>query len=375
MKPEQKEEFKRNMGELFKELKSKLNLKRIPKVLLVDDKDNAKKMLGGTGSYDKESNTIRLYITDRHPKDILRTFAHEVIHHWQNEHGKLETENKDADPNYAQNDPVLRRAEKQAYLLGNICCRDWEDNKKYKEKTQTLSERKLHSKKIISEGPEIMFDRKWYDASCVGPFIIFKLNGEYHYAMDVREEGVYGTVYFDDGSSIKIDDDEGKGPVHQLIQHVIEKKYPDYRIKNYRIKNGVVDGRLWLINGKAYIGLWRDIKQLQGENKHKISSILKTIAQEYAGVQLLDDIFVEPWSSGEHEGDRVKYPFREFRKLLFSGESEETDLVKQKLMKKLHMMDANQKSQFLKQLGAQIKVSDMPDWQKRSLLGIDEKYE
>lgn len=131
MKPEQKEEFKRNVGKLFSYMKKKLNLESVPKLFLVESKDNADKQLGGTGSYDKSSNTIKVYITDRHPKDILRTFAHEVIHMWQNENGTLNSPSDrmtEQDPKYAQNDPILRRAEKQAYLLGNIMFRDWSDN-------------------------------------------------------------------------------------------------------------------------------------------------------------------------------------------------------------------------------------------------------
>ena len=136
MRPEQKEEFKRNAGKLFVELKKKLNLRESPKLFLVDDKDNAENQLGKTAYYDKDGKVIKLYITERHPKDILRSFAHEVIHHWQNENGKLnDTQTSRAeqgDPQYAQNDPVLRKMEQQAYLLGNIMFRDFEDNLKNK---------------------------------------------------------------------------------------------------------------------------------------------------------------------------------------------------------------------------------------------------
>lgn len=133
MKPEQKKDFKKHMGLLFKELKEKLNLKRTPKVVLVEDKENARKTLGGTGSYDKENEVIRLYITDRHPKDILRTMSHELIHHEQNENGKLNSPSdkmQEADPRYAQNDPILREAEKDAYLRGCLMFRDFEDRLK-----------------------------------------------------------------------------------------------------------------------------------------------------------------------------------------------------------------------------------------------------
>lgn len=131
MKPEQKEDFKRHMAMLFQEMKSKLGIKTTPKVLLVEDQDNANNILGGTGSYDKENNVIRLYITDRHPKDVLKTFCHECIHLYQAENNKLNATQSGADPKYAQNDPVLRRAEVEAYGKGGMMFRDWEDEIKH----------------------------------------------------------------------------------------------------------------------------------------------------------------------------------------------------------------------------------------------------
>lgn len=37
-----------------------------------------------TGNYNPETNIITLYVKNRHLKDILRTFCHELIHHNQN---------------------------------------------------------------------------------------------------------------------------------------------------------------------------------------------------------------------------------------------------------------------------------------------------
>lgn len=133
MKPEKREEFKLHLAELFEYLQKELNLKTVPKVTLGSDQKNADKILGKTGYYDPRSKTIHLYETDRHPKDILRSFSHEVVHHWQHEHNRLESKSDKAtqnDPQYAQNNPWLRQMEKQAYLLGNIMFRDWEDVKK-----------------------------------------------------------------------------------------------------------------------------------------------------------------------------------------------------------------------------------------------------
>jgi hypothetical protein len=131
MKPEVKEEFKLHLAELFSYLKDELKLKTAPKIVLSEDSKNSAKILGKTAYYSPEEKKVVLFVTDRHPKDILRSFAHEVIHHWQHQHDKFsQSTNENKDPQYAQHDPWLRQMEKQAYLLGNILFRDWEDNKK-----------------------------------------------------------------------------------------------------------------------------------------------------------------------------------------------------------------------------------------------------
>jgi hypothetical protein len=132
MKPEQKEEFLSNLAKLYSHLSKELKLKTTPKVILVSDQKNADKMLGKTGYYDPSKRQIHLFIIGRHPKDILRSFSHEVVHHWQHEHKQLEKGGAagESDPQYAQHDPWMRQMEKQAYLLGNMMFRDWEDKKK-----------------------------------------------------------------------------------------------------------------------------------------------------------------------------------------------------------------------------------------------------
>jgi len=132
MKPEQLEEFKKHLAMLFKSLKEKLHLKESPSLKLLKDGNNANKILARTGHYDPKTKCISLYINDRHPKDVLRSFAHEVIHHWQNENGKF-SEEIGNDPKYAQNDPNLRKMEVEAYAKGNMLFRNWEDDVKYKK--------------------------------------------------------------------------------------------------------------------------------------------------------------------------------------------------------------------------------------------------
>jgi len=131
-------EFKQKLASLFTYLTQHLQLQAAPASLrLINSKRNADNPLGLTGHYDHSTKQITLYITDRHDTDILRSFAHEVIHHWQNERGVLHPEAKgvampdnDTKPHYAQNNPWLRKREMEAYLFGNILFRDWQDEQR-----------------------------------------------------------------------------------------------------------------------------------------------------------------------------------------------------------------------------------------------------
>ena len=122
--------FKRAFVELYKDAKDKFNIKEAPKVFLRKDKKNAKKLFGRTAYYDPNESTIVVFITNRHPKDILRSYCHELIHHVQNERGDLMKGDRSS-PKYAQEDKHMRKMEKEAYLEGNLLLRDFEDNFKY----------------------------------------------------------------------------------------------------------------------------------------------------------------------------------------------------------------------------------------------------
>ena len=113
-----------------------------PNLFYVSDEDNYHKLLGKTAYYDPKEKNVFVYITGRHPKDILRSLAHELIHHTQNLNGEL------ADgyfgPGYAQSNPKARKNEFDAYSKGNLTFRDWEDEKKIKFKgEQIMIENKL----------------------------------------------------------------------------------------------------------------------------------------------------------------------------------------------------------------------------------------
>lgn len=165
MMPNNDDLFKSYLVQLFGYLRKELKLKTIPTVKLSSDKKNADKILGKTAYYNPSKKEIVLYITDRHQKDILRSFAHEVIHHWQHENGKLKNKLSENDPQYAQNDPWMRQMEKQAYLLGNILFRDWSDKKVHGNKRNNIKMSEQHGCGNVSCTSDTPIIKKYYNSS------------------------------------------------------------------------------------------------------------------------------------------------------------------------------------------------------------------
>ena len=126
-------DYKHAFVDLYKDAKEKFNIQQAPKVFLKKDEENAEKLFGRTAYYDPEESIIVVFITNRHPKDILRSFCHEMIHHVQNERGDL-MKGDSSSPTYTQDDEHMRNMEKEAYLEGNLLLRDFEDNFKYESK-------------------------------------------------------------------------------------------------------------------------------------------------------------------------------------------------------------------------------------------------
>jgi len=124
--------LKQKIASLYSYLNNHLGIKEVPKVILTKSKKNAdKEELGFTGNYDSSTKTIKLFVTDRSNSDILRSFSHEMIHHWQNEHGTLTQPSGNTSDHYAQEDPSLRKREYEAFLYGSILFRDFQDLNRY----------------------------------------------------------------------------------------------------------------------------------------------------------------------------------------------------------------------------------------------------
>ena len=100
------------------------NIHPLPSVKFIgNDVENAEDFLGKTAYYNPESKVIVLYTHGRHPKDIVRSFAHEMIHHMQNLEGRL----GNITTTDTTEDDHLNDLEKEANLKGTMTFRNWTD--------------------------------------------------------------------------------------------------------------------------------------------------------------------------------------------------------------------------------------------------------
>ena len=124
----------------------------LPEIKIRQDEDNAANFFGRTAHYDPSNKEIVLYTTGRHPKDIVRSFSHEMVHHMQNLNGTLGP----VTTSNTNEDDRLLELEKEAYLTGNITFRNWEDSLKNEGKKKVMAEGKYD--KISNQLSRYAFD-------------------------------------------------------------------------------------------------------------------------------------------------------------------------------------------------------------------------
>lgn len=94
----------------------------IPRIRLSTRPQTNSPIYAKTGHYSHGDKEITLEIADRHPKDILRTLAHELIHVQQDHEGRLQEIEGN---NPISQDGELREIEGEAFLMGNLALREW----------------------------------------------------------------------------------------------------------------------------------------------------------------------------------------------------------------------------------------------------------
>jgi len=104
----------------FREIR--FDIDPLPEIVLDDSPNAEDELFIKTGYYDPQDNMMVLFTDNRHIKDILRTFCHEMVHRHQNL----------VDPvgfgNMVSNKPLeedkrLEKIEGEAFLKGNLLFR------------------------------------------------------------------------------------------------------------------------------------------------------------------------------------------------------------------------------------------------------------
>ena len=142
-------DYKEHIKELTKYMiEDGWNILPLPKVVFKHgDSENARDFFGKTAYYDPNTKTIVLYTEGRHPKDIVRSFSHEMVHHEQNLEGRL----GDIYTTNTQEDDKLNDIEKEANLNGTMTFRNWTDSLQEKKKKDPFGLNQF-ARELMAEG-------------------------------------------------------------------------------------------------------------------------------------------------------------------------------------------------------------------------------
>lgn len=117
---------------------SGFKIEPLPEVIIDDSKNDPSDLLIKTGWYDCNASRICLRISNRHLKDVLRSYCHELVHHHQN------LENIDYFKRVWKGgrlveNPELEQIEAEAYLKGNLNFRKFTEHIQKTQKHSLIS--------------------------------------------------------------------------------------------------------------------------------------------------------------------------------------------------------------------------------------------
>ena len=237
-----------------------------------------------TGYYLPGEKKVVLFCKDRHPKDILRSYAHEMIHHMQNLNGD--------DLNFSSEDDVkdnekLEKLESEAYLKGNIYFRKWTEYVS-KNNDDTLNESVLKESPDSIENPIL-----GYDDDNAYPFIAVK-----GFPNDILV-GINGSTHWDIVERIEGDAEEGEN-TYRVSQELLDA------VKSREVKLAITSyyefyGRYWSDDGEGghIISLW-------GYDKNDYRKAYSDIARAVGKMQ--DEGIEIDWSTLDFDDWRRNFP-------------------------------------------------------------------
>ena len=238
-------DFKPYMASLLEHMIDEgMKIVPLPEITIKRDVNEAGNFFGKTAYYDPNVKEVVLYVEGRHPKDIMRSFSHEMIHHMQNLEnrlGSIGTSNTNEDDN-------LLKIEQEAYLKGNITFRNWEDKIKNQDK-EVMAEGKYDKLTNVLSKIAFEFFKDVHDRGDKKGEFTFKVGNPDHDNVDIEsrefEFDFMGIVKYtkdeykvDGGANAGYDDD---GDEIQPMLNVAFKipKNPDWQEVSMDIKDVV----------------------------------------------------------------------------------------------------------------------------------------
>jgi hypothetical protein len=124
------DEMKKTLQEMIRDFypfaKKEMGFNKPVRIFLTRDMQNAQDPLGKTAYYDPGNMEIKLFYVDRHLKDVVRSLAHELMHHKQNCEGRL---SPSVGEGPVDENSELSKLEEEANMAG-FFVRRWEEKRK-----------------------------------------------------------------------------------------------------------------------------------------------------------------------------------------------------------------------------------------------------
>ena len=194
-----------------------INVKPFPRVKL--HKEEQEGLYIKTGFYDPDERKVHLFIKDRHPKDVLRSFTHEMIHHSQNLRGELVGYKGET----LQGDNILQKLESEAYLKGNIYFRKWTEELR---PNIPITKHKINE----SEGDNITTWYRGYNS---------KFGNQKTHLLWLSSSLRYAASYGDKVIEYKVDESKCNGSIDDLGSETDYYAGPDYNEAQELLAQGI----------------------------------------------------------------------------------------------------------------------------------------
>jgi len=201
-----------------------------PRLFLRQDTENANNPLGKTAYYDPDQKSITVYITGRHPKDVLRSLGHELVHHKQNCDGKFDNmSDGDMGEGYAQTNPQLRAMEFEANSGGSMALRDFEDrlkkeNTTYYEHLQK-GEKQMSTKDWKNKEISTLLSEAWgFKFNSLQEFDEFNGAGEIQEEAEVSEDAEVQEEAVEEPADAKVQEEGHEEVVEEASAETIEEE-------------------------------------------------------------------------------------------------------------------------------------------------------